>query len=183
MKIQDKATFYALNRNGCFGNRNLVWDSLEALRASGYTGLVSLRYAAGAGGGRFKHYIPVPKVEKVIQEWVEEGLNPTKIKLGETVIMKDVIVNGELARLHQGWYLHWSTQKINPRKALLSPKSYHAFGIRALVRLRRMLDPQSYADLMELFEEFPDSVVEFSCFKHNLGVLERKLLIWEVRDY
>lgn len=42
----------------------------------------------------------------------------------------------------------------------------------------------SYDDLQVLFEEYPDHVVEFTCYDCFYGILKgRNSVIWEVRNY
>jgi hypothetical protein len=125
----------------------------------------------------------VGRVERAIQRWVADGYDANKIKLGETIPMRKSVISGELARLPQGWVLLYSTWRVNARKALNAKSAKHLYGICALAFLRQTLDAESYSNLMAIFEEFPDAVVEFSYFRTKLGVLEQKIIIWEVRDY
>lgn len=57
-------------------------------------------------------------------------------------------------------------------------------GLVALGMLKSRCDANSYEDLMELLDEYPDSTIEFAVYEVNLGVIpHRNTIIFEVRNY
>lgn len=57
-------------------------------------------------------------------------------------------------------------------------------GVRARKLLREHLNPNSYSDVMELLEEYPEHVVEFSVLDRCYGTIpHRNAITWEVRLY
>jgi hypothetical protein len=55
-------------------------------------------------------------------------------------------------------------------------------GLEALLVLRRYLQ-EDFEVLREIWESYPDAVIEASRFSAPVGVMDSKLVIWEVRDY
>jgi hypothetical protein len=61
------------------------------------------------------------------------------------------------------------------------PLMQHIGGIRAVTLLRHYLDPSSQDDLFRMLADYPDSIVELSCYPFGVGKLNRNCLFWEVR--
>lgn len=59
----------------------------------------------------------------------------------------------------------------------------HASGLQAQGLLKRHMDYASWEMLMELFDRFPESIVEFSCYSKRLGKFGLNSVFWEVRNY
>lgn len=57
-----------------------------------------------------------------------------------------------------------------------------AEGIKALTILRHFLG-ESYEDLEDLNSVYPTAIIECTYFPFPFGQFNRRLLIWEVRDY
>lgn len=63
-------------------------------------------------------------------------------------------------------------------------KGRHWEMTAARMLLRRTLNENSYADLCELIEEYPDHIIEFSAITGDIGTIPgRNHCIWEVRSY
>jgi len=182
VEILNKRTMFALYWKGEFGNKLQVWPTLEELRSSGYTGLLGLRYAGATGGGRCEYHIPLERVAERIDAWVRDGADRNLISLWEMAPHERAILSGEVILSVRGWELYFSREKTPMRQALTAAPEY-AHGLTALLILKATLDPASYDDLMELFETYPDSAVEFSSFETALGDCWRNTIIWEVRNY
>jgi len=57
-------------------------------------------------------------------------------------------------------------------------------GTVAQLVLRRHLNENSYADVTELLERYPDHVIELSTLNRCLGTVEhRNHVVWEIRQY
>jgi hypothetical protein len=165
-----------------------MWDTLDDLQGSGYSGLVSVRYKQ-ANSPYCRYLVPVSAVPLCIDEFSRQGASPSLFTFNESAPDDDLLIQGEVFRQNildiaeHPPYLTYSSAKLPMRKAL-QQDSHHAYGIKALTILKHYLDPNSYADLEELWERFPSSVVEFSTYSRQLGIYpHRNTIIWEVRDY
>jgi len=185
-RVQTKEQMYALLRAGCFGNCLRVWDSLEQVLASGYSGLVGLRCLAP--GGPFEKRIPLSLVPEHFERLAVRGWRPQSFVLTEWAPDQQLTLQGEVCRSLTHYELRWSSEKTDMRTALRRARI--AFGLDALHLLRSHMDAASYDDLQELLDLYrtpdhtPDHVVEFSCFSTCVGLIPgRNTVIWEVRAY
>lgn len=160
---------YDLLQRGCFGNTARTWNSYEELIASGYNGLVGIRSLEV--GGIFLPYQTIQQAPR------------TASKYSEMQEDSSVLLQGELYRSVEGLYLLASTVKSHMREALrLGGKHY--WLIAAYAQLHTYLWPSDYDALMELLSEYPESVIEFSCYSKAVGIIpNRNTIIWEVRNY
>jgi hypothetical protein len=73
---------------------------------------------------------------------------------------------------------------IGHRDAVRQPNMRTAEGLMATSLLNTYLDPNSRDDLRELFEIYPEAVVEFSTYSKHVGILPlRNTIVWECRQY
>ena len=70
-----------------------------------------------------------------------------------------------------------------PMRSALAQRTLHADGLMALGLLKCYLDDPSYDNMMNLLDEYPDHVVEFTAFSRGMGVLGWASCVWEVRRY
>lgn len=69
-------------------------------------------------------------------------------------------------------------------RALMPSQGRHWFGIEARMLLKRHLNPNSLADVEELFEQWPNHVLELSAIDRCMGIREhRNSISWELRAY
>lgn len=117
---------------------------------------------------------------------VFEGAKKDYFTIQPTTPDHNVILNAELSRGHQfypGWQLRYSELPMKMRPALLHGER-NASGLAALEIVKKVMTPESYSDLMDLFEIYEDSVMEFTVWKDCLGnVAGRNSIVWEVRNY
>lgn len=183
--ITGKDRMYELLKNGQFGNRLRTWDTVKEWQESGYRGLLGLRYVSPSplSGARFKYGIAASDIERYVEEWICDGAERCRILVCEAAPHAEYgTMSGEVMTSSRYMELQYSRAKLPMREALVhSPVSVK--GLLAVATLREALDPSSFDDLMELFDSFPTSVVEFSCFRVSLGICQTNTLIWEVRDY
>jgi len=87
---------------------------------------------------------------------------------------------GEYAPDGRLWF---SRAKLTMRRALREAPEW-ASGLLARSLLKHYMCPSSYADFLALTERYPDSVVEFSCYRVPWGTVPgRNTVVWEVRNY
>lgn len=70
-----------------------------------------------------------------------------------------------------------------PQRQALQKDGRTAYGIMADILLRRYLDPGDREWLLELLDEYPGHVVEFSSYGRRWGTEMKRTVIWECRLY
>jgi len=68
------------------------------------------------------------------------------------------------------------------RQALLED-GQRAYDRHAYNLLKNNLDENSYGDIMELLDRFPNHVIELTIYNENVGIFNRPYVIWEIRAY
>lgn len=58
-----------------------------------------------------------------------------------------------------------------------------ASGLTAHLLMKQALEPEDWDDLQTLWDQYPTAIIEFACYEIPVGVLNRKTIFWEVRDY
>jgi len=182
MQILDKTDSIARWQKGEFGNLLLTWGSLNEYYTSGYTGDVVLRYKGTGGGGWCAYGVKKEDVPTTVEKWVLEGAEPHRIYLNESQSDEGLVLQGEVMRSTQYFSLRYSTLKKKMRDALAQDQK-HVDGLQAVLILRSTMDDASWDKLNDLFDQYPDSVIEFSVWDHPIGDLGWNTVIWEVRDY
>jgi hypothetical protein len=57
-------------------------------------------------------------------------------------------------------------------------------GVLATSILQQVMNENSYSDLWDLIERYPNHVIEFTCLDRCYGTIpHRNAIVWEVRDY
>lgn len=180
--ITTKRQNYELCHAGAYGNRVRQWDSIEAWRASDYTGLLALRVALEHGGGPKAFEVAPQHVEEWVTYWdFQFGIRREQIRLSEMADGRRIL-QGQYANDFTGEFFH--TFETGPMPEALAKSHAYAFGLRSLLLLRGHMTPSSYADLEVLLERYPDHVFELSVWASCLGDTPgRNVIIWEVRRY
>lgn len=176
MRVASKRMSAELYRAGRFGNAPRIWDSPQALRESGYTGLVMPRSST-----RIK-----ARTTRRMSADAALRLNPAGLYFQESAPDQLLIANGEIWDAPGGIYLDYSTKKgLSCRAAMeLRPRERTQLcGLRARLQLRGWFDAQSHDLLWDLFTEFPGAVVEFGCYLRPVGPLRTNVFFWEVRHF
>lgn len=171
---------YRLLHAGRFGNGLRQWkNELELLR-SGFTGLVGIRGTA-ASGFKLASLKNMPPREAIDMAW-SAGAKGV-VQYSEGAPDEKLTIQGEVTRGVGGLYLTFSVDKNKKmRDAMRHP--LRAEGLDAVMLLKAYLDANSYQDLMDLLDGFPDHVVEFSTYSMPLGwARQRNTVFWEVRAY
>lgn len=182
MIVRNKKEMYDLYFAGEFGNKLATWESLAECLAANYDGPVTIRYRVE--GSKFCRFdIPKPEVQAQVEAWVKDGARVDLMTFNETIDTSKIVFQGEVQRDIFHYSLRYSLAQTHMRPAL-ADAPLHAFGLRAVSILRYYLDPSSYADLEVLFDKYPDSVVEMTTVRGNIGsIASRNTVFWEVRNY
>lgn len=94
------------------------------------------------------------------------------------------VIQGELQTVRGDLFLRYSTEPdINMRQAMQDSRARTATNLQALAILQDKLQPQDYDWIQELRTRYPGHAIEFGSFSQGVGVLQTKLIIWEVRLY
>ncbi len=171
--LDTKAKMYKLYDRNRFGNRLRVLSMPQYFQAvlANSIGPVALRVKTP---GRPGHY-------HLSWEEVLEHYDERFHSISEQAPDDDLTIQGEIQRDARGWYLYYTTMPGYTMKAGLPLFGRHARGLRALSLIRTYLDPAAYDDMMELFDTWPDAVVEFSCYTKAVGWANQNTIFWEVR--
>ena len=187
MKIPDKGTFKRLSAALQLGNHFRAWDSLVDLEASGYRGSVT-QQAMLPGLSSTELFIPNISVAEVLERsrgvsgvyWREIAHQPDCP--GDGCQGCGRTINLEAMRGDKGLCLrHAHHPTLNLRHDLIE-NGREVQGLEAVLLLRRYLQ-EDFDVLQEIWDSYPDAVIEASRFSVPVGVLESKLVVWEVRDY
>lgn len=123
-------------------------------------------------GGRF---LPNLSIEEVVSNY-SLGDN-----ISEQIDLNITTIQGEIGRSWRGYELRYATVPGYFLRDGLALHGKHAHGLTALLILKQYLDESSYDTIMELFDTYPDSIIEFTSYKGFHGVYNHNTVIWEVR--
>lgn len=178
--ITTKTEMYAALLGGKFGNICRAWDSLTAVKASGYRGYVSLRSKQVANPIKMYH-VPYADLAGVV------AALPTAQRAGGLVFSESPpddkrVIQGEVCRREFGLYLTYTFVGL-PMRLAFAKQQLEARGLRAKLILEHYLAPEDVEHLNGLLDTWQDHVVEFSAFACRVGTWGRRMVIWEVRLY
>ena len=187
MKIPDKETFKRLSAALRLGNHFRTWDSLADLEASGYRGAVT-QQALAPGLSSTDLFIPNISVEEVLERsrgipgvyWREIAHQPNCPGNGCHGCGR--IINLEALRSTAGLCVRHAHHPTLNLRHDLAENGREACGLTALNLLRQYLE-EDLDVLQDIWDSYPDALIEASRFSVPVGVLGSRLIVWEVRDY
>lgn len=181
MEIKNKSLMYECYKKGLFGNSLRTWYSIDDFKKSNFSGkYVSLRYQ-GENGGMFCAY-NVTNVDTKLEEFMKKGADYGKFIVNESAPDELLLIQGEVMRNEKGLSLFYSKEKGKMRDCLVRGESVE--GVCAQTILKLYLNDNSYSDMMELLDLYPNHIIEFSTYSICLGDCKhRNTVIWEVRNY
>lgn len=171
-----KSVFYRAWLAGKFGNRQRTWESLSQLASSDYHGLVSIRSKIPGG----------PCWYNIESDDLRQGSMASNnlVFFSESLPDEHLVIQGSVHRSERGLVLEYCLEKnIKFRRAMMNDRMKRAERTQALLLLMNLLDPNSYDDINELLDTYPNAIVEFATFSVNVGTLKRPTVIFEVREY
>ena len=170
--LDTKRKFYDVQAKGSTGNTLYVWHTVEDWRASGYAGPVALR--STVPGGKFMPYMTLAAIRRTFVA----GQHMICAHAPDNYLTMQAEVQRSISYLD----LHYSTVPGLTMREALPKYGKHASGLTALLLLRHHCDAASYDDLWELLDMYPGAVVEFSTYPFALGLYDRNMIVWEVRQ-
>jgi hypothetical protein len=187
MRIPDKQTMRGLYLAGAFGNRWPGWPLLEYIE-TGISVPVGLMYN-GTPGTQLPDYarvLPRSEIITVAERWHALGYSYRSMtaSCGEDGAdpRPQRTIQGEVMRSEEFYTLTWSNLNMMMRPALAT-RCYHETGLPAVLRLQAAMDRGSWENLQSIYDRYPDSVVEFTCYDRGVGVTGANTVFWEVRNY
>lgn len=173
-KVQMKRMLVA----GEFGNTIRSWASYEEMVAAGYTGRVYVRSNLWSATNARMNEVPLNEVLSTLERL---NIDPQTCRYFENPPNHQRVIQGEVC-FDPGLSLTFSfVQK--PLSDALAERSQHATGASARAVLRRFLSPDSITWLEYLLDTYEGAAVEFTEFSVPQGVLNDRLVIWEVRHF
>lgn len=182
--IKSKSEFYRLWKNLQLGNRIAIFDNIDEFLKSNWSKPTSIRYKV-AGSPYVAFYVPADKVLDKVEEFVEKGADKDLFVFNESTPDDCLLIQGEAQYIYEnsfGLTLTYNTDKVSMRSAMTNFKM--STGLKAKMILEHYLNAKSYEMLKDLFEEYPNDVIEFGVYSKKLGVLPgHNTVIWEIRNY
>ncbi|HEY3379724.1 MAG TPA: hypothetical protein VGL77_19795 [Armatimonadota bacterium] len=184
--IKDKPTMRALYERGQFGNRFQTWP-LDAARRGELTFPIGLMYN-GRPGIRLPHYAqPIANVFVLcllLDHWQALGCDLSLVTVSQSDCTSNAgrVIQGEVMRDEH--YLSLTYTRVDDiMRSALATETRHADGLAAQLMLRAAMDAPSWDTLQDIWERYPDAVVEFTVFNRGVGTLGHNTVFWEVREY
>jgi hypothetical protein len=183
MRVASKEEMSRLYHDGKFGNHIATFPDLAAYYGANYPDPITLRYRGESGGRWCAYNVQPDDVRRIVVDWRSQGAQRSKIYANGYIPSDLITFQAEIQHGYRGYDIRYSTAALPMREALAHDQE-HAHGLRALAILRHYLCPNSFADLEALFDIYPDSVVETTTVRGNIGVIpHRNTVFWEVRNY
>ena len=183
MEINNKNQMYKLMIDRKLGNSLMVWKSINEVRNSGYKGPVAIRGLMS--GMKLQTHINREELEVESEKYIE-----SRGCLKKDIIYSEMaapsmgikrIMNDRLLNLPKGLHLFYNTENIHMPEAMTRAQTIGC--LKAKMTMENYCDPQDHQDLLDLMEAYPDSVIEFSLLQKPVGWANKRMMIWEVRNY
>lgn len=184
--IRTKEDFYTLYNRGLIGNmlRNWTVDQWRALRDYPVD-TVAVRCKSAA--------MPFLRYDIVATEalaYIEDVCSKHNVglewfQLAECAPDHDNTLQGEVMRTSQYMYLQYTLHTGQRMRHVMATQgaTKHADGLRAVTLLKQYMDAHSWDTLQNIWDQWPDAIVEFCCYKYAVGVLKKNTLFWEARTH
>ena len=181
---------YALYHAGHYGNHLQFWTSLDSFYHDLETGawskdrpvVLRTNWTPGVQLPSYGVITPCSEIPGIIAQWDSLGVPRKVIVLNEGGRDDELRLQGEIMRSTSHYNLTFTTVKKAMRAAMAEGKQ-QALGLQAKLIVQGAMDTPSWENLMRLFDEFPEAVIEFSSYNCLVGKLNWNTVFWEVRDY
>jgi hypothetical protein len=181
--INSKQEFIRLSLADRLGNRFRQWNTIEEAEQALPNGGV---YVRGPMAG-WKFMIP----------WVSTvDLRATMRALAQKTSIESVsyveilpfgtprLLNFYVVRDPGFLALEWGdSDQLSVRDDIERPECQRHYGLEAREIMRSRIPPDDYWMIEEIWDEYPDSVIEGAVFSRTVGVQQRQTVIFEVRNY
>lgn len=185
--VRDKLDMYRRLGRGEFGNTLPQWVDVSAWRADNAGSMLPFwGVRTMAAGGPCRLNCPAAEVPSTFAEFERTGfraqISAMVDRVATVTLWADIwdspaglVVYGiEFPDIAGGW--DWRNS--------MPTRGRHWHGTAAKLLLARHLNPNSLADLGDVFDRFPGHVVEVSALDRCYGTIpHRNAIVWEVRNY
>jgi hypothetical protein len=178
----NKNEFFTRWRKLEFGNLPRMWTCLEDFEHDiQFNGEVSIRSLIPGG----------PALYRVPAELLRhDPITRTRLPLRGGFIIQESMpdqfleIQGTVSLGMDGIELEYSlAANLKFREALAPPFGHYAKHLQAVMILRNHCDPSGLDDIWVLLDRFPSAIIEFATYHVPVGVLMRRTIIFEVRNY
>ena len=193
MTINSKRESYEKYFAGEFGNTlqfwKTIWDYQNWIyEETGYERtkkLVALR-TIHKPGIQLPYYCTPQSYDNIISiafEWMEKyNIKSQDITVNEVGPDDAIVIQGEIQRSVLYYDLRYTTYPAVMREAF-KHENKHTHGLEVCRVIDKFMDTPSKEKLTELFNDYPDSIIEFSTYNKSVGKLGWNTVFWEVRNY
>lgn len=177
-----KRDFRALEARGVFGNSFRTWNSLPQAIEDGYRGYLRIGNRKASSPHKV-HCVHWTGVVATVGRLLASGARGEDLFLGEVPAPDNPrLINFEAHRSPRYLELDWGTGQKPLRDDLNDRLQKPASGAQAVAILRHFLG-REYDALEEIWDRWPSAAIEGSCWRSPVGILRRRLIPWEVRQY
>jgi len=193
MIIADKSQYLRLASKGELGNTLRIWNSLEELAKRGCSSNARLTIRNRVRSSPF--FVPsvyAVDVAKMVKSLVDRGANPESMYFQEIPHLagcKDPkcqgcgrLINAEAVRDESYIYLAYGTNPSLSLRLDVLGSGRTANGLEAISRIKA-LDEGCYETLQDIWDRYPESVIEFTIFGSPVGEFRQNFVVWECRNY
>lgn len=179
--LRCKSDFYALSRRGLTGNHlaQTPWAEFYRHPKPGNYGI----RVTTPGSPFQKYHLTMEDVLEYVPSIIAQGCKPGSIFVCQSAPDHDITCQGEAMRTEEYLDVIYSEETVPMRTALAMPTLKRATGCAAMAILKHRMDGASWDELQGIWDRWPDSIVEFTCFRRALGEDRCNTLFWEVRHW
>ena len=190
MNIPDKSTYLKLAAAGLLGNTLRTWGTVDGALAAG-----ARRLTIRGKGRASKFFVPslfAHEAHSVLRKLVARGAKPENLFVQEVPHLSGCtnrkcdgcgrIMNGEVMRTERYIHLVYGTNPaLNLRKDILD----NGIAVEMMTAVGRIkwADHDCWDTLNEIWQRYPDSIIEFSVFAMPVGIFNQCTVVWECREY
>lgn len=175
MIVRNKLQSVELLEEGTWINTTRTWHEPETLLKIGFDGIVAVRSYV-----RWTNFKPGMLVEECVEYYhilVNSGIRQSSLFFHEWSPLESLKCICHLGRTEYGYELLWSR---NPN---INIDTHYVYNAWAVLATKYLAGEHNWDRLMNIFDEFPESVIEFTIHDRRLGILGWDMLVWEIRNY
>ena len=194
MKITNKSEYLRLASKGLLGNTLRIWNSLDELMKRGCLDNTRLTIRNRIRSSPF--FVPsvyAKDADKIVKEMIARGAAPESMYFQEVPHLagcKDHKcqgcgrrINAEIMRDESSYvYMAYGTNPSLSLRADVIENGLIACGLEALTRIKT-LDENCYETIQDIWDRYPDVVIEFTIFSSPVGEFKQNFVVWEARSY
>ena len=122
-------------------------------------------------------------VLEIIELWTTQyNIKEYQITLNELANQEDITFQGEIKRSERYYDLTYTYVK-KPMRSAFQDQMLHAHGLKVKQLIKRFMDDVSYDNLQDIFLQYPEVTIEFTCFNNAVGNLKWNTVFWEIREF